>query len=133
MALKIKTGMALVLAGPQGSGRMQAAIEAAKPLGSYRTCSIDSLFKPFGLASALRDKPRTLIVDAEYGAIHPGIVAKLKCLISNKTVMVEDKRRRAHEVPTPNMIFITGAANPLSLDGNDRRFMVVNMPMQKVA
>jgi len=132
MALKIKPGMALVLAGPQGSGRTSAAIEAAKPMGTYKVCDFARLCTPFGLSDAMREKPRTLIVDNVPASVG-GHMDRLKGLITSKTMMVDRKMQEPEQVKTPNFIFITGAANPLSLDGNDRRFMVVNMPMQKVA
>jgi len=60
---ELQKGVALVLVGPEGSGKTRLAFEIAQRYGKVRSISGFGLNNPVGLRRALRAHPDVLIID----------------------------------------------------------------------
>lgn len=120
--IKLKKGKALIICGPQGSGKTLLAEVIAKKHGTYKVVDASMLRDRFN-ASIFTDNPDTVIVD-EFVATEKNLEAIMP-LIKNEKVIVHEKYKSPIEASTPNFIFVTGDKDALPLDVSERRFMVV--------
>ena len=112
----------IVIWGKQASGKTTLAQSIAKSRGSYDMALMSDLFRPFGLVFAPNVK--TVIVEGFYGSEKE--LVKMKSLISEDKVLVERKGRNPKLEKMPNFIFCSGDKNPIPLDIEERRFIIIN-------
>jgi hypothetical protein len=122
----IQRGRALVLVGPQGSGKTKKAHELAAQTGRYIEMSVNEISSPFQLGNALASEPATVIVELDR-PLDERLTTTLKGLITNTHTVCHRKMREPISVRTPNFIFCTGNRNFLPDDGG-RRFHIVELP-----
>jgi energy-coupling factor transporter ATP-binding protein EcfA2 len=123
LALHLKQKKALVIVGPQGSGKSLLARKIAESLGTYAETCFSVLSSPFDLGVLLMGKPATLILE-EFS--HQRVIRNgLKNLITSDTMLMCRRGQMDTTVPTPNFIFCSGDPLPMGVD--DRRFHVVHM------
>lgn len=123
MKHQLKHGQALVITGPQGSGKTSLAREIAAAHGAFAEIDATRLNTDLGLAEAMQSAPKTLIVNG----IPKMSAAAIKELIASKTVRVNRKFQTPKEVATPNFIFCSGHADPMPIGEGDRRFHVIHV------
>lgn len=121
--ITLQRGQALVLVGPQGSGKTKLARSIASKAGNYEEIS-GGLPDIIG---ALQRQPATLIID-EAEALRRSELTMLKGLItSEKTRVRRPYSDELVEVRTPNIIFCTQRRDWLPADSGSRRFHVVEL------
>lgn len=125
MEFELKKGQALVIYGPQGSGKTILARKIAECYGSFIEIDAYQLKTRRDLNDLLGKGVSTVICDEIPEEID--VQSFLKLLITNGTALVEKKHGKPKIVSVPNFIFCTG--NPSPLPGNDRRFWVVDASM----
>ena len=127
MNIKLEKGKALVITGPEGSGKSTKAREIAAAHGTYAECAFGDVADRhggrFGLSRVMDGKPATVIVEG----FEPGEADDLKPLIALPEMWIEKRGENPVRVPTPNFIFCTGSKEPLNLGARDRRFMVIEV------
>lgn len=126
--IKLKKGKALVICGPQGSGKTLLAEVIAKKHGTYKVVGAGMLCDRFS-ASIFTDNPDTVIVD-EFIATEESLAVVMP-LIKNEKVLVHQQCKSPMEANTPNFIFVTGDKDSIPLDVSERRFMVVEVEPTK--
>lgn len=116
---EIQRGVALVLLGPQGSGKSLLARKLAQANGTFAEIAADHLSDEF--SRALAAEPRTLIVDCAPKA--PRDLAAFTRLVLYPTMSVERKGQRTVEIRTPDLIF---CVEELGLLSEFQRFINVH-------
>jgi len=116
-------GRALVINGPQGSGKSQMARKIARHRGAFRHLEFGSNFK-HELNEALLDQPRTLIVD---GNPSQAELANIKCMVTSQRLNLRPPfASEKASVPAPFIIICTsGQLNWLPPES--RRFDVIEL------
>ena len=123
MEFELKKGQALVIQGPQGSGKTVLARKIAERYGSFIEIDAYQLKTRRDLNDLLEKGVSTVICDEIPEEIK--VQSFLKLLIKSKPSWW--KHGKPKLVNVPNFIFCTG--NPSPLPGNDRRFWVVDASM----
>lgn len=72
-------GKALVIQGPQGSGKARLATQISQKRGKFINLEFGQNFKS-ALKTALNEQPATLIID---GNPNPSELADIKCIVTN--------------------------------------------------
>jgi len=122
--MRLDKGVALVLHGPHGSGKMQIA-EGLASKGTWAIIEGKDFSSKFALGEALVLEPKTLVVDGM--RFTPENIGKIKTLLSDNTVAVERKHKSSVVVNSPKHVIIcTADENALNLCQGDRRFRLVN-------
>jgi Holliday junction resolvasome RuvABC ATP-dependent DNA helicase subunit len=126
----IPLNKALMLIGPQGSGKRQLARSIAQrhcSASKVLEASIADLTDQYRLHALLCKRPGVLIVDelpctAEQMAI-------VKAIVSERTIEFWMKKtRRTASFPTPKIILISNdQASPYLPSATDRRFTVIDL------
>ena len=124
MEHQLTRGQALVIIGPQGSGKTTLAREIAAKHGSkvLEVCAHD-LAGRFGIDNLLANNPDVII--CEEFPIDAAARAKLKDLITSDTVTVNRKYQPPIKVRSPHLIFCSSGAEFLT--EHDRRYRVVSV------
>jgi predicted P-loop ATPase len=125
---QLQPGQALVLCGPQGSGKTRTAMKIASKRGKYAQISSLLLTDPEALLDYLNSEPKTLIIENE-GLIKPTIKV-IEALITKDSITVRGRYGSPpRQVPVPQFIVCTqgGAVEWLNANTEDRRFFVVNL------
>lgn len=125
MKLKVEKGRAIILTGPEGTGKGIIAKRLALNAGSrIVTTQMVHLKSDFGLGSVTLDNPETVIVDE----FNPSLenLAFIKTMLCNDSIVVNRKFKEPVTVPSPNFILITNRPIPL-LGENERRFFIVEL------
>lgn len=124
MKHKFIPGQALVIVGPQGSGKSMMARAIASAYGRYSEVDINEIKTKRGLDEVLFSEPATVIVDGFFAT------SELGAWLSTKSVLASEKLAVKHyaatkEVKTPNFIFCTNDADFLPDPSGTRRFSVI--------
>jgi serine kinase of HPr protein (carbohydrate metabolism regulator) len=125
---------ALIIQGPQGSGKSTLARELAAGQGRGVYDVIDAAVAEssyFELSDSLRHNLDTLILE-EFNHEDGKQLAMVKQLVSNDRVEVSCKNVESYVVDTPNLIMVSGAAEPIKFDVLDRRFAVIYTSSKEV-
>lgn len=96
-------GQALILVGPEGSGKTTLARQIAARNGTFAEICADDLIGGFGLGNALADEPDTLIV--EEVPAHKLSDANLKKMLTEPMIKCNQKYKPVRMVQTPHFIF----------------------------
>lgn len=118
----IPENQALIITGPQGSGKTLLAIEIAKKEGSFTEVTADELDRPNGLANAAEGGHDVIICDGL--PKRPETLQLLKRWITEPRVRINPKYREPVTVKSPKFIFCTMSYEPLP---SGRRFAVVEL------
>jgi hypothetical protein len=119
---QLTKGQALVIAGPQGSGKTTLARQIAAKNGTYAQICANDLIGGFGLGNALADEPDTLIVD-EVPA-HKLADATLKKMLTDGMIECNQKYKPLRTVKTPHLIFCINEEQLLAFSKQFRSFRV---------
>lgn len=120
----IERGSALVLVGPQGSGKTLLARKLASQLGIFVHVDVSEVEDRKVFKRVLDSVVSTVIVEGV--PKNEATLVHLKALITNGTHPRIRPGKACEIVPAPNFVFCTGDAEPLKhLDG--RRFRVVHL------
>lgn len=123
--LNLKHGQALVICGPQGSGKTTLARKIAARHGTYAQIDALQLTGHFGLGDALSGETKTLIVDGIPESRKA--LKEIRAALTNETITIHQRYQNPKIVKSPNFIFCSGAENPLPWDAQDRRFVVIRL------
>lgn len=116
-------GRALVINGPQGSGKTQMARKIAVQRGTFSHLEFGSSFK-HELKEALLNQPSTLIVD---GNPSQAELADIKCIVTSQRLALRPPfASEVASVPAPFIIICTQDKSRW-LEPGSRRFDVVEL------
>lgn len=121
---QLTRGTALIISGAQGTGKTQLALAIAGQYGTYEQVDPASIETRRGLAEAMRNAPRTLIVEGE--PVAGWFDKHIKALITNDSLMVKKLHGPFTRMATPHFIFCTSLPLPEAIRGS-RRFHVINL------
>lgn len=125
MIPSMERGRALVLIGPQGSGKSLLAHELARHSGTSVEALAEDLAKVNIQRRLLMAEAATCVVE---GFPHSSrALGWVKSMITAEAVGIRTDSGAARQVRPPNFIFCTGDASALSLTTADRRFKVVRL------
>lgn len=120
-------GRALIIAGPQGSGKTSLARDIVQAAGlarsEYRGVPAKSISNRFGLADALSSNPKVVIVDDVVP--DEAFFELAKVLASEDLIEVSPKGKDAYMAKNPIWIFTTHL--PVELPEGTRRFTVITL------
>ncbi|MFV5212815.1 VapE domain-containing protein [Azonexus caeni] len=117
-------GQALVLVGPQASGKTTLARQIATRNGAFVEVELMEFMRRRGIDNTLASEPKTVIIDG-LPAIESDF-CRLKSLITSETTFIRSPYSgRSRQVKTPNFIFCTGEAAPFF--DSSRRFFVIRL------
>ncbi len=124
-AHQLERGKALVIVGPEGSGKSVLARSIAMHYGKFQEVELGVNFD-FQLRDALNGRVKTLIIDGE-PSDHDR--ALLKSLITSPATSIRVPfSKTVRTVPTPHLIFCSGSTDWLG--DSDRRFTIVHADKQ---
>ena len=117
---------ALVIIGPQGSGKSLFARWIARQIGDTTVeVGCGDLGSYFGMSIILDSEPDTLIIDGL--PTDEKTADTVKAMITSETVRVDRRGEEQKLVKTPNMLFCTGDKDVIKPLHSDRRFLVVRL------
>jgi len=120
---QLERGKALVIVGPQGSGKNVLARSLARQYGKLQEITSGVIFFDSQLRHALAGRISTLIIDGEPFRDE---LAQLKSMLTSTTTRIRVPYTQVvKKVPTPHLIFCSDSADWLGAD-NGRRFTVVH-------
>ena len=125
MEYPLKKGQALILVGPQGSGKTTLARQIAARNGTYAEIDAWGMEHHFGLWRALLNQPDTLIVDGMPG--NNVAIDRINTMLTSDMIRCDRQHAEPTMAKTPNLIFCTGAIDPWHEIASDTRFRIVQM------
>ncbi len=103
MEIKLKPGQAVVITGPQGSGKTKLAHDLARGFGRFGVLDAKDLLSPFTAVRVLQDRPAALVVEdatpEQLGSEH------VKQLITNPIIAIKRKGHGNELIKSPRFIF----------------------------
>ena len=123
MKFELTKSQALVLTGPQGSGKTTLARDIAGRCGTFAEISVDDLIGHFGLGRALAAEPDTLIVEKMPRAL----LGKIKAFLGKDTIQCNQKYKAPRQVKRPNFILCINESDLPHWIASDPCFRVVRM------
>jgi len=120
------SGKALIIRGPQGSGKSTIAREIAKARGPYVETTLADIDSPFELGRLMAHDPATIIVD-EVGCFSRFLDRareKLKDIVRSHELEVHRRGQNPRTVASPNIIILSSSSDPVPSEPGARRFMV---------
>lgn len=122
----LKHGQALIIVGPEGSGKTLLARQIANQYGHFKEVDPHKVFTSyFGLGEAMAGNPKTLIMNVE-GSLSVEIVNRLKELICSPEIAVDRRGQMPTIMQTPFFIFtVQSNDDKLVIDFLARRFEVI--------
>ena len=122
----------IIIQGPQGCGKRQLAKTIAGMIGRpYSIITMAELCgSAFALSRILIEEPKAVIIEGFNGT--NAEMSFVKQLVSNDKLEIPVKGGMPYTITTPNFIFCTGNADLLNINGDDRRFILVQ-PVMPVA
>lgn len=121
--MKLTPGIALIIAGPQGSGKTLKARKIAADHGTFAETHAAILGDQFRLGALLTPQPASVLVDETPAALFASTA--VKSMVSSLTTDVRRRGTAMTKVPTPNFIFCTSDVDAVRAMPADRRFHVV--------
>ena len=119
-------GTALIIVGPQGSGKTLHAHKIAAAHGAYTEGAIDDLFTHAGLHSLLASEPASVVIEG-FPDTHKG-VARLKQLVTMKSIEIRRTYSAQPEhIRAPNFIFCSDDIDVAKRLVDSRNFAVVQL------
>lgn len=119
---QLERGKALVIVGPQGSGKSVLARSIARQYGKFQEVELGVNFD-FQLRDALNGRVKTLIIDGEPSRDE---LVQIKAMVTSPTTRINVPfSKTVRTVPTPLLVFCSGSTDWLGADGG-RRFTVVH-------
>jgi energy-coupling factor transporter ATP-binding protein EcfA2 len=117
---------ALIIQGPQGSGKSTIARAVAGMLGTLTTVvDVEAFRSPFDIGYALKDSPHTLIVEG-IDVSNPNHLEFLKVMATPGKIEVNQKMKPVSYIDAPNLIAVSNSADLIKLPSTDRRFVVLD-------
>lgn len=121
MSIRLLPRQALVIVGPQGSGKATLARVTAAQYGTFTVCEFERLAGYFGLHRVLAERPATVIVEGIWKKAEQA--NWVRRLVVAESVEVDVRGRHSQRVPVPNFIFCTEHLR----DDPGRPFVVVRL------
>lgn len=119
---------AILITGPQCSGKTRLANEIAEQSGRYFTITFDAFLKGGFHLSSIFTNYEVVIVDAvTTRRSDPATVMKIHHLIEDKVVTMAIKHLGMKEITVPKLIFISQEPNPFCLMNQNRTFKRVTL------
>lgn len=125
MDIELKRGRALIIAGPQGSGKTRLARSIAVKHGTFIEIDLPVFLSVFALNEVLRARPATLIVDG-FPSTEKAL-NRVKEVITSPQMTVHMKFGPPIAITTPHLIFCSGNTHLWS-EYEGRRFHIVTLP-----
>jgi hypothetical protein len=122
MNIKLEKGVALVLVGPQGSGKTMLAKKIAEGYGAYSMCTAFDMISPFQLGAILVTNPKTVILELDETPTSEYLRHYLKPWTASPTIRVDRPMVPPVLLATPHLIICTQGAWL-----ENRRFNVINV------
>lgn len=122
---------AILIAGPEASGKTTLANGIARSLGSTLSVGFSEIAgSVFGLGRALRSQPKTIIVD-DCPLGDTGLFF-MRTVSSGVKLNLHERGKACRLVDTPNFIFVTQDPLPVDLTALERRFSIFDLtPKEK--
>lgn len=125
--ITLERGKALIITGPQGSGKSKLAREIAKRHGAYAELCHSAFSNPFDIGGVLDHEPAVIIV-ADGFPTHSRGLALVKQLITSETIERTKKSMETRTVRTPFLIFTLQDCDLSLLSASEaRRFVIHHM------
>jgi energy-coupling factor transporter ATP-binding protein EcfA2 len=123
--ISLTKGQALVLVGPQGSGKTTIARAIAAQYGPYVEVSALSINTHSGLSAALQTEPNTIIIEG--WPTPETALEEIKKMLGSEKTMCNPKFKEPRLVKSPLVIICSQVEGSLFIEQNDRRFWAVNV------
>ena len=121
----LESGKAILITGPEGSGKTIIARALAMACkSSWAVATEYEMKNPFDCGNILEVRPEVLVVD------EVSDLEWAKNLITNDKIEIHRKGKNPEIINAPNFIFVSGSVNPLKLDANNRRFITLEIDRQ---